>query len=499
MTELTVTQQEIEKRQVRLTVTIPDATIDKALRAKAKKLSKQVRIPGFRPGKAPYQVVVQRLGREAMLQEVVEDMSEQVYVDALEQSGVEPYDRAMLEDINLDEPVTLIFDVPLKPVVDPGDYRSVRVDYVGPSEEDIQKDADEELKQLLSRHLVWVPVEGAVEFGDLVTIDIKLTVDGEVVLENDDWDIVPDAEEFTLTPEFDGQFIGMSAGESKSFTAAFPEDSETAWAGKEGHFEVAVKGVKREEMPELDDELAASIGEYESADALRQAIHDHVAGHAQEHADEKYMMDVFEAALAQAKQMEYPDAAIERQIDRMADEQEALYQRYGIKSLEELLQLQRKSMQEFREELRQPAEETLKRDLLIGEIVEREQIPVNDYELEQFFGRQLGGDQEAVDRMMDSAENNATVKAYFTGLVKHTKGVALMLAIARGEEVPEPGQHVSEEAPIVEEEEMVEVEVVDAEVEEVVEASVSEEAEEMEAESEADSQPESNEKATLVE
>ena len=252
MSEIAVTQQALEKRQVRLTVTIPPEQIENALRSKAKKLGKQVRIPGFRPGKAPYNVIVQRLGRESLLQEVFEDMGDKVFAQALEQTGVEPYGRATLEDVTMEEPYTLVFDVPIKPEVDPGDYRSLRVEYTPPSVEEIQKHADEDIEHMLSRRTVWTPMERPVEFDDLVTIAIKLTVGDEVVLENDDWDIVPDAEEYTLTPEFDGQFIGMSVGESKSFTALFPEDSETAWAGQEGHFEVEVKTVKAQELPELD-------------------------------------------------------------------------------------------------------------------------------------------------------------------------------------------------------------------------------------------------------
>ncbi len=167
-----------------LTIVVPDDHVEKAMRATAKKLAKQYRIPGFRPGKAPYHIVVGRFGREALLEEVADEIGQDIFVEAMEEAKMEPYAQAALKEVTFD-PLTYQVEVPLPPEVDPNNYREVRVPYTEPSEEEITEAAQAEIDRIRERFKTWQPVDRPIEYGDLVTISVKITVDDEVVLEND--------------------------------------------------------------------------------------------------------------------------------------------------------------------------------------------------------------------------------------------------------------------------------------------------------------------------
>ncbi|NOX63824.1 MAG: trigger factor [Chloroflexi bacterium] len=445
MSELKITQQALENRQTRLTVEVPQPRVDAALRKKVKSLSRRIRIPGFRPGKAPYHIVVQRLGREALLQEVAEEIGEEVYQEALETAGIEPVGPGNLVDIAFD-PLTYQFEVPLEPNVDPGDYRSVRVSYEEPDEASIDEDVDKEIERIREANRNWTPVERPVEYGDLVTLKIEVTVDDEVVLQNDDWDVVPDKEDYTLTPEFDAALVGMEGGEEKTFTAVFPEDAHSPWAGKEGVFHIEIKDVQTLVTPEFDDEFAAAIGGYDTAEDMREAIREHLAQHARENAEAAFREKVIEALIEQAE-MDYPPIMIERLIDDMMRELERTIAPYGIESVAEYLRMVGKTEEEQRAELRSDAEKRLRYELLLNAIAEREAFPVSDYEIDQVLLERFGASDEVLEQVRKQVAEDEAVREYFEHIVKRLKAQDLILAIARGEEVPAPGEHVAKQPP----------------------------------------------------
>ncbi len=191
MTDLKITQQKLDDQQLLLSIVVPDERVDKAMRKMAKKMAKQYRIPGFRPGKAPYHIIVSRFGREALLEEVADEIRQVIFVEAMEEAGLEPYAPSVLKDVSFD-PLTYQIEVPLPPEVEPNNYREVRVPYAEPTEEAIDEAVQAEIDQIRDRFKTWQPVERPIEYGDMVTISVKVTVDDEVVLENDDWDVFPD-------------------------------------------------------------------------------------------------------------------------------------------------------------------------------------------------------------------------------------------------------------------------------------------------------------------
>jgi len=444
MTDLKITQQILENRQALLSVEAPAQRVEEAMRAAAKDAAKRYTFPGFRPGKAPYHIIVQRLGRETLLQEAAERMGNELYSEAMIAAEIKAYGPGTLTSIDWD-PLTFHFEVPLPPEADPGDYRSLRLPYTGVDEEELAQNLQKQIDAIRQEHAIWEPVDRPVAYGDLVTIAMKVRVNGEVVLENDDWDITPNAQNYTLTPIFDAAFIGMHAGEQKSFSTLFPADGDSAWAGEEGHFEVEVKSVKSWEIPPFDDDLAQEAADLPTAAALRQIIHDELRQRMQVEVDNEYQNRVFDALLAQAT-CNYPSVAVEYQLNVMLAEIDQRYRELGLQSLQEVLRITRQSQEEFREQLRPNAEKRLQLELVIQAIIEREQLVVSDYELQRSF-QTAEFDDETLTELKERFDNNISYRAILMDTLLQQKGERLVLALAKGEEVPAPGEHVAEEAP----------------------------------------------------
>lgn len=438
-TDLQITQQENENRELLLTITVPESRVEQALRKEVRKLGRRLRVPGFRPGKAPYQIIIQRYGREALLEGIIDDLGQEVVSEALQSGEIEPYAQPLLEDVDLN-PLTYYVRVPLEPEVDPGDYRSLRVAYEAVSDEAIQEETNKRLQEIRDAHKTWQPVERPIEYGDLVTTSLKVTVNDEVVLENDDWDFIPNEESYTLAPEFDAAFVGMEIGEKKSFSSDIPEDADSPWAGQTAHFEVEIKGIKAEIAPELDDDLAQEVSSYETAEELRNAVEESVREELTAKAEHDFSHKVMDT-LREQSTLRYPSALLENQISLLIDEQENYYKQLGIESTEQLLKLTGKTMDAHREDLKPRARERLENELLLDAIVEREQFEISDYEAHQFLAEILAGNPEKQEEYSKLLDDEPSYRAYIKTLIKRDRASELIQKIAKGEEVPAPGEH----------------------------------------------------------
>ncbi len=484
MSELNITQQILEdSNELLLKVEIPQERVESELRKLAKKLGRRVRIPGFRPGKAPAPIIIARLGREYLMQELAEEMAEEVFQEAIQTVDEEKIiPGAYLRHVEL-EPLTYEFIVPLKPEADPGDYRAIRVPLEPVDEAEVLKLVDEELVHLREHNKVWNPVHRPVAYGDLVTMSIKMVVDGETEIEQDEWEFIPDAEDPTLSPEFDAAIVGMTPGEKKTFTIAFPEDSDSPWAGKTAEFEVEVKGVKAEELPELTDELVAENTEFETVDAFKEAVEQGVRAHLEEEARSKFLTELMNK-LREGATVRLAPATLAREVEDLEKEREDVYKAYGFESTQQLLDLQGKTIEEYRKELEPDARARLEERLLLDAIAQREQFEVSEYEMEQAI-RDADLDEGQTETLLAELKTNENYRRYLRQMILRRKAFELLQAIAKGEDVPEPGQHPVIEAPE-------EPEAVDSEEEEAEEASPEgqEETEESDVEAEEETEAE---------
>lgn len=444
MTDLSITQQAIEDRQMLLTVQVPQARVDAAVRKEVARVAKNYRIPGFRPGKAPFDVVLRMVGRENIMAEVVEALGEGIYTEAVQAAELEPFGMGAIRDVKFD-PLVFEIVVPLAPEVNIGDYRSLRVPYLPPSEEDIEAHVESDLLEMRERQRTWTPVERPVAYGDLITVSVKGMAGDEIIIDNDDWDLTPDADDPTLTAEFDGAFIGMAAGEEKTFEISFPADGNSPWAGKTAVFQTAVKAVKSQELPELDDEFAQAAGR-DSIAEMRAEIAEHARETVEGHADDVHAEKVYETLLAQST-IVFPPGALEDEIDLMAEEEERMLRIYGIKSHSEVLKIRGITEEEYRQTMREPATDRLRSKLALNAIARAEQLQASDYELDQYLVEGLASQPETLERMRKQLVESPLYRAFITEQILRRKAGKLLMAIARGEEIPAPGEHPVAEPP----------------------------------------------------
>lgn len=224
---LTIHTQEDEQRQLTMTVEVPEDRVKKAMQEKARQLSRQINLPGFRKGKVPYPILVKYLGEEAIRSEAVEDMVQELYKEAITQTEIQPYAPGQFDDMEL-SPLVLKFTVPLEPVVDLGEYRELHkeVEEVTVTDEAVQ----EALERVQKRHQIVEPVERPAQAGDVVTLKGTghlITTESEEAdapfFEEERIDFVLNATELYYGQSFIDEIIGMSVDETKAFTIQLPE------------------------------------------------------------------------------------------------------------------------------------------------------------------------------------------------------------------------------------------------------------------------------------
>lgn len=427
-----------ENRTLTLTVEVDDERVQPALRAAARRISKDYRIPGFRPGKAPYEVVLRHYGETALYQAAIEDLSQKVYQDMLEQEKIEPIGPGEMDIVDL-KPMKLKFVVPLRPEVGLGDYRSLRLDYAPPMVED--EAVERELEHLREHQAVLEPVERPSQMGDVVTLDAKAFLhEGEnpsdFLLADQDVALVLEEKAEWPVPGFAAQAVGISAGEERKFDLAFPEDyANESLRGQVAHFEVKAKEVKLRSLPAWDDELAKSLGEYESLDALRASVRGQLEEASRRGVDRDYNQKVVEKLVEQAT-VKYPPTLLASELEDYVKDFDRRLREQKL-TLEDYLKIEGKTDERFREEVKPQAEARLKRSLVLGKVVEREGLTVEPGEVDERINKLITpwGDRAAEMRKLLSTEDSREMLEVD---VLTDKAVDRLAAVARGETVPPP-------------------------------------------------------------
>lgn len=442
----TVKTEPRENRQLAVTIEVDQQRVKQELRKAAAKIAQQYAIPGFRKGKAPYHIIVQHVGLQGLYGEFIDKLGEELFHKALEQENIQPYAQASLEDIQLD-PLTYRLVVPLEPTVKLGDYRSLRVE-----EEPIQVDQaeiDRRLEMYQEEYADWREVERPCTYGDLVTMDVKSVIvredgeageEGEVVLDETDWDVTLD-EEHPLEPAgLDREILGMRAGEEKEFIIAWPADSQSIYAGKQAKFFVKIKKVEAYEKPELNDEFAKLVGpDYETLEDLRNAIAESVAEEARREAQRQYVDKVLDA-LVEISELDYPPVVVEDQIDAMLDDIDRRIRQIGFDGLEAFLQQTGQTEESYREQLRPTATQIARRNLVLSELIRQEGIEASEEEIEAYMRRVLGVEAEGeIDpsmREMADFLRFGPGRSMVISQVLSEKAIQFLEALARGQEPP---------------------------------------------------------------
>jgi trigger factor len=463
--------EHLENHTAQLIVKVDDEKLEKAMRNAAKRLSKELRIPGFRPGKAPYNVVLNLVGKDGLTNEALEDVGNDIYKDALEESGIEPYASGEITDVNTDEGLTLTFVVPKRPEVELGDYREIRIDFEEPEVTD--KDVENGLERTRESLALSEKVDRAAQMDDRAVLDIKgvfATADAKAEVEeaaaeeNDETeaDDIDDEEEtnneeeffvnsrrfdFILTADstrdlivgFSQEIVGASVGDELHFSLTFPDDEEDEdLAGRTVDFEVTVSEVQALTLPEVDDFMAelASDGEIKTLDELRDKMREQLVETLEQQADEAYGEKVL-SQIAETATITYPDAVLNDYIDDILGElDQNLRQRMGL-GLDDYIKVTGNSREALREENRERATERLRKTLVLTELAQTEELTTNDEELDAEVEKQAQnfGDQSDVFRDFLNSEYYRSQLA--SNLVTQ-RTVRRLIDIAKGKN-PEKG------------------------------------------------------------
>jgi trigger factor len=449
---LIITKSLRDDNQLDLSIELGPERTQQALERAARLVSKKARIPGFRPGKAPIPTVLRMFGRESVLSEIVDDLGEEVFTEALEAEQIRPYAQAALQDVTFD-PVTFKLVVPMPPTVELNDYRSIRVD--APVAEVPEAEVDAALEQARNAQVKFDVVERPSAIGDSVLVDIKGTVGEETILENEDWELQL-REGGGWLPGFDEAFVGLSAGDEKTFELSYPEDSQSRYKGQVASFDVKVKSVKSRVLPEVTDEFVKTLGEYESVEDYRaKKLAELQEGRANE-ARNTLTNSAVDALIANAT-ISYPPAAVDEVVHDMLHDMEHRLANIGY-TLQDSLRLQGKTMDAYRAELRPLAETRLKGQLVLAELARRENIAISDEEIQAELERVVSTSGAENDEQISEVRGVFGSEAGLAMLrndVLTRKTVELLRAIVTGEEVPaaavaEPVAEAPAEAPTAE-------------------------------------------------
>lgn len=376
MTEpLIITTTPVESHQLDMTIQFGPERTEEALQRGARLVSKRAKIPGFRPGKAPNATVLRMFGRKAVLAEVLDDMAENIVKEALDATPVDLYGKPELLDVEADPP-TFKLRLALRPVVELGDYQAIRVarQPVNVTDADVEAVIEKERRE----RVVSQPVSRPAAIGDSVLVDIKGTIGETTIMDNQNWELGLRAEGGWL-PGFDEAFVGLSAGESKTFTLTYPEDSASRYRGQQVTFEVHVKEVRAKVPPELSDDFARSLGEFADLADLRAKLRERMTAQAEDDAENRFRSAVIEALVAGAT-IVYPPQAVDDVVDEMLREMEREVKKAGY-GLEEYLRLQGRTLERYRAEIRPAAERRLKSRLALRQLAQREALTVTDEEV----------------------------------------------------------------------------------------------------------------------
>ncbi|MFC1982659.1 trigger factor [Chloroflexota bacterium] len=406
-----VTREKTEDCQAFLTIEMEPAEMEESLSVSYRRLAEKAKIPGFRKGKAPPAILERYLGKESILEEVLNHMVPEAYEKAIKEQEIEAIAQPHI-DVTQTEPVVVFKAVvPLPPEIELDDYRSIRVKRK-PAEATDDK-VGSVLEELRHQHATWEPVERPVDFGDLVVIDIESEAGGEPFINRQgvQYQVVRDSP--APAPGFAEQLAGIRQGEEKEFKLKFPADyPKNELAEKEASFKVKLIEIKEEKLPELDDDLAKQVNpDLETLDALR----DEVSRNLKQRADEKARIDFEEQtveAVVELAKVELPPVLIDAEAVRLFDEQSRRMQ-VGGAGLEEYLKSVNKTEEQLREELRPLATKRVTISLVLGKVVEEEKIEVADSDIDVEIEKMVGNsseNKEQLQKFLDTQQYRESIK-----------------------------------------------------------------------------------------
>lgn len=486
---MNVQTEHLDNQIARLTVDVEPARLQKAMQSAAQRIGQKINIPGFRRGKAPYAVIARYVGPNALLEEAIDSLGDTLYKEALDQTGLKPYATAELQDIKADankpeNPVQLVFSVPLPPEIDLGAYReNLRLPY---ETKPISDEALDRFMKLMqeSRAVIEPAGDRPAQIGDKVKLRLTGTVthihqaepeaetetkaetpaqempsasdeapaessvaepiEPEVDELDEDLEVFLRTDNDDYMPGFSEQIVGMKAGEQKSFTLKFsddlPETDTTRTPDTTAELTADLQEVNNATLPALNDDFAKQVSDGKLETLLEYRIDARKNLQATMDSSAKAMYT--EAALdklVEGATFKFPEVAIEESLDDVIRDLQTNMSERGL-SLDEFLKLEKRSVEELRAGYREVAIQRLKRTLALTKLIEVEHLHVTDSAIEAEIERMSQGFGEQAATFKQMMERDTNRNSVIIDLLQN-QGFERLAAIARGENPPVEHDH----------------------------------------------------------
>ena len=385
-----IEKQFLDDHQAKLIVEADPDKLESAKKRAARKIARRIKIPGFRPGKAPYPVILRHVGEGAVIEEAMEFLVDEIYPEVLEEAEITPYGPGSLENITSLDPPILEFVVPLEAEVTLGDYHSVQETYEPADISEVE--VDKVLEDLRERQALLEPVDRPSQEGDSVSalisakrVKIEDDQDAQLIEERthqimikkeSDLETDPDGADEWPFSGFSRQLIGLSANDEKEIAYQYPDDEiSDRFKGVDALFHVKVESVKVRILPDLDDEFATGFGEFENLAGLRSEIRTTLESQAKQAYDDEYDQEILDRVI-ELSTIKYPPQMLEHEIDNVVNNLKSRLNQQGI-DLDLYLKMRSMDMEGIREEAIPIAESRLKQSLVLLEIAKVEDINVD--------------------------------------------------------------------------------------------------------------------------
>lgn len=406
-----------------IAVELPSTDVDREIEQLSQQYRRSVRVPGFRPGKAPARIIRQRM-RDQILHEVAQRLIPKAVDEVLRERDVLPVETPAVQDVNVEEgqPLTFTATFETLPQVDPGEYRGLTLRRT-PIEVP-ETAVSEALDQLRERAARAEPVEGrSVAHGDTVTLDLTRRPVQPPAEAETHTDVQVEIGAAGNPPGFDEHVTGLDIGATTTFTVTLPADEQTEPDGSEVEYAVSVKAIHQRVLPDLDDDFARDLGTHETLEALQTQVSEDLQANAEGESDRK-MRDELLTQLAGRMPGEVPEALVSREIDRRVEH-------FVTQIVAQRIDPRRANInwEEFRDGQRQAAADTVKSTLVLDEIARQEKIEVTPEQIDEEVKRLATRSNRTVSAMRALIEKEGGVSSLAVG-IRREKAIDFMLAHA---------------------------------------------------------------------
>jgi trigger factor len=398
---------ELPDSRVRVEVEVPAKDVERAASRAARAMAKEMRMPGFRKGKAPPSLLIQRLGFGTVLEEAIRDSLPEWYEAALLETGISPIGDPSIEMVSTPdaegEGLEFKFEVGVRPPAKLGEYKGLEV---GRAENEVPDDVVErEIERVREGFARLEPVERPAAAGDSLLIDFEGLIDGTAFEGGKAEDYLLSLGSGQLIEGFEEQLSGAETGEERQVQVTFPDEYQAEHlAGKEAVFNVKVKEVREKILPDLDDEFASDASEFETLEELRSDVRQKVGEALDSRSQEDFRIAAVDAAV-EAATVEVPDDLVTARATERWERMERQLAGRGMDP-NAFLQMQGKTRDQLIEESKPDAERELKREAVVTAIAEAEQIEVSEEELVEALEHSAEHERTTPEKLLERLRQN---------------------------------------------------------------------------------------------